>query len=62
MMQHLDIAPQSNELFSYAKHLGITISKYPLSDSGYRKIRTNNFELLIDVGNVGPDLSTGSCP
>ena len=29
------------------------------SDSGYRKIRTNNYELFIDVGNVGPDYQPG---
>ena len=47
-----DIAPQSNEIFSYAKELGITHQKIPLSDSGYRKIKTKNYELFIDVGNV----------
>jgi len=54
-----DIAPQSNTLFLYAKNIGITHQKVPLSDSGYRKILTNNFELFIDVGNVGPDYQPG---
>ena len=54
-----DIAPQSNELFSYAKELGITLQQIPLSDSGYRKIKTKNYELFIDVGNVGPDYQPG---
>ena len=53
------IAPKSNELFSYAEEIGITDRQIPFSDSGYRKIRTNNFELLIDVGNVGPDYQPG---
>ena len=53
------IAPQSNELFSYAEEIGITYQQISLSDSGYRKIRTNNFELFIDVGNVGPDYQPG---
>ena len=53
------IAPQSNELLSYAKEIGITDQQIPLSDSGYRKIRTNNYELFIDVGNVGPDYQPG---
>ena len=54
-----DIAPQSNKLFSYAKEIGITHHQVPLSDSGYRKIITNNYELFIDVGNVGPDYQPG---
>ncbi len=53
------IAPQSNELLSYAKEIGITDQQMPLSDSGYRKIGTNNYELFIDVGNVGPDYQPG---
>ena len=57
-----NIAPNSKKIFTYAKHLGINSQDIPLSDSGYRKINSNNYELLIDVGNVGPILSTGSCP
>ena len=54
-----NIAPSSTQLFSYAKKLGIINQKIPLSDSGYRKICTDNYELLIDVGNVGPDYQPG---
>ena len=50
-----DIAPSSIQLFSYAKNLNIIEQKIPLSDSGYRKIISNNYELFIDVGNIGPD-------
>ena len=50
-----NIAPSSIQLFSYAKNLGIIDQKIPLSDSGYRKIISNNYELFIDVGNIGPD-------
>ena len=53
------ITTQSNELFSYAEEIGITDNQITFSDSGYRKIRTNNFELFIDVGNVGPDYQPG---
>ena len=53
------IAPSSKELFNYAKHLGINSQIIPLSDSGYRKINSNNYELLIDVGNVGPSYQPG---
>ena len=57
-----NIAPNSKNIFAYAKHLGINSQDIPLSDSGYRKINLNNYELLIDIGNVGPILSTGTCP
>ena len=50
-----NIAPSSKKLFSYAKHLGIESKKIPLSDSGYRKIISDDYELFIDVGNIGPD-------
>lgn len=54
-----NIAPNSKKIFSYAKHLGINSQDIPLSDSGYRKINSNNYELLIDVGNVGPSYQPG---
>ena len=54
-----NIAPNSNKIFTYAKHLGINSQTIPLSDSGYRKINYNNYELLIDVGNVGPSYQPG---
>ena len=54
-----NIAPKSNQLFSYSKSLGIIFQKIPLSDSLYRKIKSNNFELLIDVGNIGPSYQPG---
>ena len=54
-----NIAPNSKNIFSYAKHLGINSQDIPLSDSGYRKINFNNFELLIDIGNVGPSYQPG---
>ena len=54
-----NIAPNSENIFSYAKHLGINSQNIPLSDSGYRKINSNNYELLLDIGNVGPDYQPG---
>jgi len=54
-----NIAPNSKKIFTYAKHLGINSKNIPLSDSGYRKINSNNYELLIDVGNVGPSYQPG---
>ena len=54
-----NIAPNSENIFSYAKYLGINSQNIPLSDSGYRKIKLNNYELLLDIGNVGPDYQPG---
>jgi len=54
-----NIAPNSKKLFTYAKHLGINSQDIPLSDSGYRKINSNNYELLIDIGKVGPSYQPG---
>ena len=54
-----NIAPNSKKLFSYAKHLGINSQNILLSDSGYRKINFNNYELFIDIGNVGPPYQPG---
>jgi hypothetical protein len=54
-----NIAPSSIQLLSYAVHLGIENKKLSLNDSGYRKVITKNYELFIDVGNVGPDYQPG---
>ena len=54
-----NIAPNSKKIFAYAKHLGIKSQNISLSDSGYRKINSNNYELLIDVGDVGPSYQPG---
>ena len=54
-----NIAPNSKKIFAYAKDLGINSQDLPLSDSGYRKINSNNYELFIDVGHVGPDYQPG---
>ena len=54
-----DISLTSKELFTYFESLGITSNSVPLSTSGYRKINLSNYELFIDVGNVGPDYQPG---
>ena len=54
-----NIAPNSKNIFSYAKHLGVNSQHIKLSDSGYRKINLNNYELLIDIGNVGSSYQPG---
>ena len=58
------IAPDSQELFSYAARLGLAImpSSSPavfLKDSGYVKFRNDIFELAADFGKIGPDYIPG---
>lgn len=53
------IVASSKEIFEYASELDIPIQANKLSDSGYRKITTFNYELFIDVGNIGPSYQPG---
>lgn len=54
-----NIAPSSKELFEYANRLELNIKKVKLSDSGYRKISKENYECIVDIGNIGPDYIPG---
>ena len=53
------IAPSVEEIFDYADRLGIESKEVTLSDSGYRRYSTEEFDLLCDVGNIGPDHQPG---
>ncbi|MEP3208459.1 MAG: alginate lyase family protein [Maribacter sp.] len=53
------IAPTSKQLFGYATDLGLVWPKGALSDSGYRKFQQADYELYVDVGNVGPTYQPG---
>ena len=53
------IAPTSEQLFSYIDKLNVSTNNKPLSDSGYRKIKSKLYELFIDVGKIGPDYQPG---
>ena len=53
------IAPTTKELNDYASSLNIKTNKLELSNSGYRKIENNNYEMIVDVGNIGPDYIPG---
>ena len=54
-----EIAPSSSKLFLYAKALKIHWLPTILSDSGYRKFKTDKCECVVDVGNIGPDYIPG---
>jgi len=58
------IAPEYNQLLSYAESLGITLATdqkpvSDLSDTGYISIKQDKFTLIIDAGAVGPDYQPG---
>ncbi|MBB6458902.1 alginate lyase family protein [Flammeovirga kamogawensis] len=53
------IAASTTDLIKYADRLGIITINKPLSTSGYRKVNNEHYELLIDVGSIGPDYIPG---
>ena len=55
------IAPTTEQLNQYALTLNskFKIQNSKLSDSGYRKIKNERYEMIIDVGNIGPDYIPG---
>ncbi len=53
------IAPSAAELFGYGTRLGIAARKGSLKESGYRKIEKQRYEIIVDVGNIGPDYIPG---
>ncbi len=46
-------------ILDYAEDLGFTPESIELSESGYRKFELGGFELIADVGKVGPDYQPG---
>lgn len=53
------IAPSSKLLFEYAQRLKLNLGKAVLSDSGYRKWDGDQYELLMDIGEIGPHYIPG---
>src|SRR5699024_7856348 len=54
-----EMAPSVSGLFEYAQRLGLQAKAVALGESGYRKCSTSNYELLADVGDIGPDYVLG---
>ncbi len=54
-----NIAPVASELIEYAKRLSVDKTTISLKESGYRKIKKERYELLADVGDIGPDYIPG---
>ena len=53
------IAPTTKELNDYAFTLELKTQKSELFSSGYRKIKNEHYECIVDVGNIGPDYIPG---
>ncbi len=63
------IAPTIKQLNQYALNLNLKLKfdqrkssgekNLKLSDSGYRKIKNERYEMIVDVGNIGPDYIPG---
>ncbi len=53
------IAACSKEIFDYAKILKLKTHKSSLSDSGYRRWNEGHAEMLMDMGQIGPDYIPG---
>lgn len=53
------IAPDTTELLAYARRLALEPAPNNLRESGYRKHTTTHYELLMDVGAIGPDYIPG---
>lgn len=46
------IAPTPEQIFDYAKRLGLQWRALPLKESGYRKMFSSSLEAIVDVGNI----------
>ena len=53
------IAPDNEEIVAYADRLGVKPQRKKLKGCGYRKIKRPTYEMLVDVGKIGPDYIPG---
>lgn len=54
-----EMLPLPRELYNYAERLGLSSPPVALGESGYRKYSASNYEVLADIGNIGPDYVLG---
>lgn len=47
-----DIAPTAEQIFDYARRLGLKWEAIPMRECGYRKMKKGAFEVIVDVGNM----------
>ncbi len=48
-----------SDLLKYMKGIGIELFSRPLGSSGYRRVNGPNYELLIDIGDIGAEYIPG---
>lgn len=48
----MGIAPSADQIFDYAKRLGIGWTARPMKESGYRRMTCGRIEAVVDVGNI----------
>ena len=48
----LGIAPTAEQIFDYARRLGLAWKPFSLKECGYRKLKRGAFEAIVDVGNI----------
>jgi len=53
------INPTTQKLVDYAKKLSIIPEQIALSESGFRAVDTDNYELRLDAGEIGPKYQPG---
>ena len=53
------IAPTTKDLLNYAEQIGVKKKNIKLSDSGYRMFKNENYELFMDMGEVGASYQPG---
>ncbi len=46
------IAPTADQLFGYARRLGLSWAAVPMKACGYRKLESKRLEAIVDVGNI----------
>lgn len=54
-----NINPTTSNLMYYAKELNISINEIELNESGYRKFKGKNHELIIDIADIKPSYTPG---
>lgn len=54
-----NIAPEPQQIFDYAKRLGLCWTAIPMKECGYRKFSVGNSEILVDVGNIAANYQPG---
>ncbi|MCT7639257.1 alginate lyase family protein [Aliarcobacter butzleri] len=54
-----NIAPTSIELFNYAEELSINYKSSTMNQSAYRKVKKQNYDCIVDIGEIGASYIAG---